>query len=265
MFNADKEDIKDRAKTDSFTKLFALVQAGWLVLQSCARKAAGLQITQLELMTMGFTVCALATYILWWDKPFGAQRSVAMPLQASHLHVLENMHQPRGFGRGEWRRGLQWHNSHPLSNFTELNQAVLINMIASVMITDGDKFKDRPGLIGSLVFYASGGIFSAIHFGAWNWTFPLPVVQTLWRSFCCAALGSSMLPLLIFGVIGVSFRTGHDHDYITGMADFLVPVLLIINVIARLVLIGLTFYCFTSMPASAYQDLDWTQFLPHFS
>ncbi len=28
---------------------------------------------------------------------------------------------------------------------------------------------------------------------------------------------------------------------------------------------GLTLYCFTSMPAGVYEPLDWTSFFPHYS
>lgn len=65
-----KESIKDRSKADGFTKAFACVQSSWLIIQSIARVANGLAITQLELTTLGFVICALAMYVLWWHKPF---------------------------------------------------------------------------------------------------------------------------------------------------------------------------------------------------
>jgi hypothetical protein len=36
--------------------------------------SVGLPITQLELATIAFVVCALIMYILWWNKPFGVER-----------------------------------------------------------------------------------------------------------------------------------------------------------------------------------------------
>ena len=35
-------------------------------------------------------------------------------------------------------------------------------------------------------------------------------------------------------------------------------------VVARVTLLVLTFYCFASMPASVYERVDWTGFIPHF-
>jgi hypothetical protein len=37
------------------------------------RVSVGLPITQLELATMAFVVCALTMYLLWWNKPFGVE------------------------------------------------------------------------------------------------------------------------------------------------------------------------------------------------
>lgn len=37
------EDIKDRSKADMFTKLFAIGQSSWLIIQCIARAAQGLR------------------------------------------------------------------------------------------------------------------------------------------------------------------------------------------------------------------------------
>ncbi len=38
-----KEDIKDRSKAEMFTKLFAIGQSSWLIIQCIARAAQGLR------------------------------------------------------------------------------------------------------------------------------------------------------------------------------------------------------------------------------
>ena len=87
-----KEDINDRSNADAFTKAFAIVQSGWLIINCIARTAQGLgecygqsftkrfsnikiAITELELATMGFVAYALAMYLLWWQKPFEVEKS----------------------------------------------------------------------------------------------------------------------------------------------------------------------------------------------
>ena len=58
----DEEDIADRSKSDAFTKVFAILQSGWLILSSITRAYHGLAITELELATMTFILCALTMY-----------------------------------------------------------------------------------------------------------------------------------------------------------------------------------------------------------
>jgi hypothetical protein len=68
-----EKEINDLSKADAFTKAFACVQSSWLIIQSIVRVSVGLPITQLELATMAFVVCALTMYLLWWHKPFGVE------------------------------------------------------------------------------------------------------------------------------------------------------------------------------------------------
>jgi hypothetical protein len=69
-----KEDVQALSHPDAFTKLFACVQSSWLIIQCIVQTAVGLPITQLELATITFVVCALVMYLLWWDKPFNVER-----------------------------------------------------------------------------------------------------------------------------------------------------------------------------------------------
>ncbi len=53
-----------------------------LVTRSSQNAYISLAITQLELATMGFVCCALIMYILWWNKPFDVEHSVAIDCPA---------------------------------------------------------------------------------------------------------------------------------------------------------------------------------------
>jgi len=255
-FNTRSEDINDRAKADGFTKSFALVQAGWLVVQSIARTAAGLDITELELMTVAFTVCALATYILWWYKPFDAERAIIVDCPHPNTKIRKLL----------------------TSNYvTESSPGATRHQIRQL---DSDMF---AGLVGEVApgefswasgaLYLSSTTFSAIHLAAWNWMFPLPVVQTLWRAFSLAAVGSSVAPWLLISlfVLMGDFSTKIlsinilEQTWAVWVFGGTLVGLVGVNVISRLALIGLTFYCFSSMPVGVYTGLSWTGFFPHFS
>jgi len=57
-----EESIEDRSKSDVFTKAFAIIQSTWLIVQSLSRLTAGLPITELELATMAYVLCAVIMY-----------------------------------------------------------------------------------------------------------------------------------------------------------------------------------------------------------
>lgn len=64
-----RDDITDKSKADSLAKTLACLQAGWMVVQVIGRAVLGLHVTLLEVNTLGHVICALLTYLLWWNKP----------------------------------------------------------------------------------------------------------------------------------------------------------------------------------------------------
>ncbi|KAK0723444.1 hypothetical protein B0T26DRAFT_641902, partial [Lasiosphaeria miniovina] len=64
-----KRHIDDKSKADSLAKLFVVAQSSWMILQCVMRWSSGLFVTALELNTLAHTVCALAIYLIWWEKP----------------------------------------------------------------------------------------------------------------------------------------------------------------------------------------------------
>ncbi|KAK4693587.1 hypothetical protein P7C71_g3848, partial [Lecanoromycetidae sp. Uapishka_2] len=74
----EKEDIWDKSKSDGLSKFIACVQAAWMFVQIAGRLAAGLQVTLLEVNTLGHVLCALIMYILWWHKPRMVQEPIIL-------------------------------------------------------------------------------------------------------------------------------------------------------------------------------------------
>ena len=67
--NVPKEDIIDKSKSDGLAKLLACVQAGWMAAQVIERLVLGIEVTLLEINTLGHVFCAFVIYVLWWHKP----------------------------------------------------------------------------------------------------------------------------------------------------------------------------------------------------
>ncbi|KAH8587223.1 hypothetical protein B0O99DRAFT_694672 [Bisporella sp. PMI_857] len=118
-----------------------------------------------------------------------------------------------------------------------------------------------------ITFYGAGTLFSAFHLGAWQWDFPTSTIRTIWRSFALAATGTGPLAVVVV-IMPVDYldHLGRPLRYLgSNMKAAVLCLLLAVYILARLGLIVLVFYCFSSMPAAVYQTVNWAQFLPHFT
>jgi hypothetical protein len=69
-----EEEVKDKSKESSFTKLVAFVQAAWFCLSYIARISQRLPVSLLELNTFAHALCTLIVYVLWWKKPLNIEQ-----------------------------------------------------------------------------------------------------------------------------------------------------------------------------------------------
>ena len=65
----DEDDVKDKSKSDGLTKLIAVAQAAWMIVQIVGRLVSNQPVTLLEINTMSHVLIAFAVYLLWWHKP----------------------------------------------------------------------------------------------------------------------------------------------------------------------------------------------------
>jgi hypothetical protein len=72
------EELNKRAKATYLVKAVVCLQASWLVAQVVGRAIAKLPITTLEVVTVGYVVCALITYSCWWHKPQDAEVPISV-------------------------------------------------------------------------------------------------------------------------------------------------------------------------------------------
>jgi len=76
-----EDDITDKSKGDALSKLIFILQSTWFILQCVGRRVQGLNLTHLELTTLALASLNGITFILWWDKPLGAQAVVRVHLK----------------------------------------------------------------------------------------------------------------------------------------------------------------------------------------
>ena len=89
------EEINDRSKGDTLSKLIFILQSTWFILQCLGRRIQGLDLTHIELTTLALASLNGITFALWWDKPLGAQAIVRVYLKRK-LTDLERQPFPVG-------------------------------------------------------------------------------------------------------------------------------------------------------------------------
>jgi hypothetical protein len=266
-------DIRDRSKADALTKTIAISQSTWLIVQLCGRAAHGLAITELELVTAAFVSCAFATYVLWWHKPFNAERPyiIFWDLPSSEwAHFYRSIND---CNLGTLTRLSVGPQSRVQAEFDrpEVSLGWEYDAFWSFKSQEASRHRrasdelDISATMDYFIFCGTGVIFSLIHLVSWNWSFPSPKVQLVWRIAAMIAVGSSVPPLPLV-VAAMACDERESRLYRRASLIFMSASVFITfsYLVARATLLVLTLYCFSSMPVSAYEPLTWTSLLPHF-
>ena len=84
-----EEDIKGRSKGDIFSKLIAISQTTWFILQCIARGQQKLTLTELELVTLALASLNAITYVFWWHKPLGVRVPIRIYFETEELENVD--------------------------------------------------------------------------------------------------------------------------------------------------------------------------------
>jgi len=76
----DENDILDRSKVDGISKVLVVAQTSWFIGQCLSRRFLGLDITQIELITLAYAALNWSMYFLWWNKPMDVRYTVPVYL-----------------------------------------------------------------------------------------------------------------------------------------------------------------------------------------
>ena len=137
-----EEQILDRSKADTVTRVITFVQVFWVLIQVVGRLAQRLTISTLEVATVGYIFCAIATYVAWWGKPLDVPAPYIV--RATYHQTTETRQWPEKIG--------------------EIDSYFLDNI-----------YIDSPA------FTAVFAIFGGIHITAWAYPFPTISESWYWR------------------------------------------------------------------------------------
>ena len=97
-----------------------------------------------------------------------------------------------------------------------------------------------------------------MHLAVWNIQFTISLGQLLWR--ICAIGQAVFLVLLTLAVC-------NDYEDVVGgnWVELVGVVSALLYTVVRLVLYGLVVMSFWSLPADAYEEVSWLEFIPQWS
>jgi len=70
------DEIKDRSKAPGLTTILASLQLIWFLIQCIARRAQGLVLTELELVTAALAGLNYFTFVVWMNKPLDVKQPI---------------------------------------------------------------------------------------------------------------------------------------------------------------------------------------------
>ena len=245
------KEIQDKSKSDALSKTIAVVQTLWFVVQCITRSIQGLAITELEIMTLAYTVITVAMYAVWWHKPrnIGCPTRVLRPSprdapSSRPDSIISSSHDDeRGYMAQIITSARQFSLSSYRTDFTK------------------ERIPHNAGLI-ALSFATA---FGAIHCAAWSNSFPTFMEGGLWR-MCSAII--SVVPVLaafifIISENGLVVALGNEGQYNGSIASLTFVTCMYIS--CRIILFVLAFTTLRSLPPTVYQSVQWINMIPHIS
>ncbi|KAI5817918.1 hypothetical protein BZA77DRAFT_365955 [Pyronema omphalodes] len=76
-----RTQIADKGKASNIAKVLSASQAGWLLIQSAARWAAGLRLSLLEIHIIIQVFCTALIFYFWWYKPLDVDEPIHIVLK----------------------------------------------------------------------------------------------------------------------------------------------------------------------------------------
>ncbi|KAF8645823.1 hypothetical protein AX16_007554, partial [Volvariella volvacea WC 439] len=242
-----------------------VIQTTWFVAQCIARHTQGLVLTEIELVTLAFAALNVITYGLWWDKPLNVEYPIYFDEEGKRVDgpEEESVAWYRGMWEGNkeycvgWRKSIHWHGV-VVTVFVK----GIVEPFSAVFgpLMDMMDMRDHRNVFWGL---AIGVIFGGVHLVGWNFQFPTTTELWLWRASSIVITAAPLLLAISVALELIRGATVAVKILWASLSFFTLYVCPLIYLAARLINLFLAFYTLRALPDSAYQNVRWTEFIPH--
>lgn len=282
-------EVSDKSKQDRLAKAITAFQIGYLIIQCIGRAAQRLAITTLELNTLAIVVCSLMTAFTWLHKP----ADVRTPIQ---IHTKSRVAELSG--SRAWKNtpldfvdenGPGWSmNVQPFMKMPVIPPNRPIQRIPN------DRFPMNPYGTQEYCLCFATLVFTGLHVAGWNFSFPSVAETVLWRvsslllfgvtaAFWILETAASWMRLGRWKLAYLRFTDkekfavfekaraerlsqSEDREPTTLPLPWefwtIMPIAILYGV-ARLYLIVEAFLELRDIDATAFINVNWSDFIPH--
>jgi len=238
--------IQEISRSDIVLRVMWIIQVCWYLLQCIARATQNLSVSLLELSTVALIICAIIIQIIWWYKPLDVQSSTPISIDEVTLDDQETARTIRIEEEDNWRGSGGYGTT--TYEYTTYKYKMRVN---------NDTTTSNRAVIALPIV---GFIFGGVHMIAWQFYFHTERERHLWRVFAILVAGT---PIALTAIERLGYCLDLENDTMVLSFWCLKNMLLLVYAASRIYLIVMSFVSLRHLPESAYQTVQWANYLPH--
>lgn len=268
--NITAEEIWDKSKADTLSRLLSLLQASWLILQLLGRAILRLPTSTLELSAGALVICTFGTFLCWLHKPSDVRRGFVLAANVTTADILSltegGLTEPYKYNLNVFSRSSLYVGDHKIKESMRRQPEDLPGYFSNdrINISTMGGYHIAAVLVVSIAFTSSYLI-------AWHFVFPTQIESLLWRISSLAAMGSVILTWVFEAVI-IRFQNGRWRWKAANGGNKLFPTwwvilkaaLLYLTFSVRWYMIVESLIGLRKLPVGVFQTFDVAEVFPHW-